>query len=82
MFTIGSEVRWASQAAGVTRVKVGRIVEVVEAYATPKTPLPGGLPTRRRDHVSYVVKAVAGGTQTESKRNYWPHVKGLESAGD
>lgn len=82
MFRVGSEVRWSSSAAGIMRTKVGRVVEVVDAYATPATPLPGGLPNRRRDHESYVVKGYAQGTQTESRRNYWPHAKGLESAGD
>lgn len=71
-FKVGDKVTWTSKAGGITRTKVGEVIEVVPARMVPVS-MPG-LMGRPRGYVSYVVRAVAVGTMTESIRAYWPHV--------
>ena len=75
MFNVGDRVEWSSQAAGIERLKIGEVVELV---------LPGHRPEARvdssgcvRDHVSYVVRAVAQGRRYRKSALYWPSVAGL-----
>lgn len=74
MFKLGDQVTWESQADGITRTKIGEVVEVVPACERPKTQIKGmGF---QRDHESYIVRA---SKTTDRKRTalYWPLVRGL-----
>ena len=78
MFNVGDKVEWTSQAAGTTRVKVGEVLEVVPPWTNPRTRLRE--PRFWRDHVSYVVRAVALGRKSGRASNYWPRVSALRPA--
>jgi hypothetical protein len=73
-FKVGDRVRWQSQAAGVLRVKVGQVVEVVPPCREPQSRGDFGMP---RDHESYVVRAIAVGRATKQARCYWPRASAL-----
>lgn len=77
IFTIGDEVTWTSQSAGITKTKTGVVVAVVypgepvnhaleHAHIRGRIKNPG---SARHDRQSYVVRA--GG------RLYWPRVNQL-----
>jgi hypothetical protein len=76
MFTVGTQVRWTSQAGGYRKTKVGIIVDVIPAFDYLTDYLPdeileqlgrGHLP---RTHESYIVRV--------GNKYYWPRVKNLE----
>ena len=73
-YEVGDQVSWESSAAGTTRRKKGVVVRVVPANQLPAQK---NLGIARRNHVSYVVSAIAEGTQTERKRLYWPRASQL-----
>ena len=75
-FMIGDRVTWTSQADGLTRTKVGEVVEAIPAQMGPTRIRGAGRP---RNHESYVVQA---SKQSDRKRTalYWPRVKHLKSA--
>jgi hypothetical protein len=84
-FKKGQLVTWTSQAGGNTKVKTGKIIEVVEAGKRPGTIPPGwhgwGVGNPRK-HKSYVVALVdkAGKPRTAKSYLYWPVVKQLAAA--
>lgn len=73
----GDRVQWKSQAAGMHRIKVGEVVEVVPPHTAPSSRGDSGMP---RDHESYIVRAVANGRQTQQPRCYWPRAVALALA--
>lgn len=73
--SIGTAVKWRSQANGGVKEKVGIIVDVLPAGARPSRELFPSLHKHSgcgfgRDHVSYVVMV--------GKRIYWPRAAALE----
>lgn len=72
-FKLGDRVRWTSQSAGFSVEKIGEIIEVVPAKASPQTKL--DRPGMGRDHESYVVRAKKPNGRSAK---YWPKVKYLE----
>ena len=77
-FLVGDSVTWSSQAAGATRTKVGRVVEVVPAKHRPKAKKKDN--GMRRDHESYVVhaRALRDDRKNNTPRLYWPRVSQLK----
>ncbi len=78
-FVVGDKVTWKSQAAGSWKTKVGTVVEVVRAGATPKTIRHLG--TRKVE--SYVVEVTYKPNQrgqVKKPERYWPVASGLEKA--
>lgn len=83
-FTVGDDVTWTSQSAGVAKSKTGIVEQVVPA---------GGYPDRERfeslyrgpgvglhrDHESYVVR-VPGKTAKSQGKVYWPRSLHLRAA--
>jgi hypothetical protein len=69
-FVVGDVVEWTSQAAGITRTKQGRVVEVVPPGKRSVMMLGMGL---SRNHESYVV-------HVKGRGKYWPIVSRLTSA--
>ena len=78
MFQLGDKVTWTSSAAGNTRTKLGEVIEVVPARAHPSAKVDGS--GGWRNHVSYIVRAIAQGTETSTRRLYWPRVAALSLA--
>ncbi len=73
--SVGDQVKWTSQSAGITRTKRGEVVEVVLERESPHTLLQSlGSP---RDHQSYVVRAYVEGADKKRYRKYWPKVSHL-----
>lgn len=72
MFKLGDKVKWTSSAGGVTRTKLGEVIEVVAPRMPPQEKVTDM--GRPRPHESYVVRAVAQGTETHTRRVYWPRV--------
>lgn len=72
---IGDRVEWTSQSAGVTRTKIGEIVDVVPAGTIPQKRSAIN-PGFSRNHESYIVRAEAEGRK--GTRVYWPRVSGLK----
>ena len=74
VFREGDYVTWTSQAAGRSKDKTGKIVEIVPPgqRAVSKLKDPGS----PRKHVSYVVE-VAGKTRAHTTKLYWPVVSKL-----
>lgn len=70
---INTRVKWTSSANGVTKEKVGRIVEIVPAGARPVISVDST--ATPRDHVSYVVKVDMGSTR--KPKFYLPRVSAL-----
>lgn len=77
--TVGTRVRWTSQAGGFAKTKEGLVVYVIPPKEYVREILQRNDRFRRevrdfsiflRDHESYVVRV--------GKRLYWPIVKGLE----
>lgn len=74
MFKTGEEVTWKSQAKGVMKVKVGKVLAILEPGQLPETLGFKNNKTLRgakspREVVSYIIQV--GNTV------YWPKVKGL-----
>jgi hypothetical protein len=66
MFNIGDRVEWTSQGGGISRKKVGEIVQIVPALERPDIKGWGNI----RGHESYVVRV-------KGKGRYWPRVSQL-----
>ena len=73
-FKVGDRVKWESQAAGISAVKIGDVIMVVPPGATPEIKGAG----MARAHESYVVLAKTD--YSNRKRTYWPLVHKLELA--
>jgi hypothetical protein len=69
-FKVGDRVEWTSQAAGVTRTKVGVVEHVVAPREDPGPMSKNRVPGMPRDHESYLVRVKGRGC-------YWPRVKAL-----
>lgn len=67
-FKVGDRVEWTSQAAGVSKTKVGEVEMLIPAGKRPEMKDVGNI----RDHLSYVVRA--------NGRAYWPRVSALRFA--
>ena len=79
-FKHGNFVTWTSQAGGITRTKLGEVVEVVPPRTKPNAVRGSGM---SREHESYVVKAsVIDGKPHQLRRTkrYWPKVELLNIA--
>ena len=79
VFAQGQEVVWKSQSAGYTKVKVGKVVALVDRDVEPNRALAAAgargtikNPGMVRDHLSYVIRA--------DGRLYWPRVSHLRPA--
>lgn len=77
---IGTRVTWESQSSSFTKKKVGEVIAVVPAGASPNDYIPEGFITNSPDgfgfsrkHESYLIKVDGRG-----KRLYWPRVKHLK----
>lgn len=74
--TIGSKVRWNSQAGGVWKVKIGTVVGIVPPEKDPRGFVPTGFIVKEagwggRDHESYLIQV------GRRRRLMWPLVKNL-----
>ena len=81
-FKVGDWVQWTSQAAGITRTKVGEVTHIIPPGQRPSNVVGCG---SGRDHESYVVLAylkekLAGVNLSRKRRSYWPAVSGLRVA--
>ena len=82
LFKVEDVVEWESQAAGISRIKRGPIVQVVreDTYPVGMGSVTLGAP---RTHETYVVRAsVVNGSEAQKRRTklYWPKVKYLKFA--
>ena len=78
-FKMGDRVKWESQAAGSSAVKIGEVIMVVPPGKVPEGIKGAGM---ARNHESYVVSAsveLASGKMSR-KRTYWPLPSKLELA--
>lgn len=83
-FTIGDAVTWSSQAAGISKIKHGTVVQVVPPKTYPEREqfvqlYRGSGVGLSRDHESYVVR-VPGKTEKSSGKLYWPRANALDHA--
>lgn len=77
-FQAGDRVQWTSSAAGTTKTKVGRVIEVVPPQRKPRTPM--DIAATWRDHESYVVEVVVARNGRPKRTLYWPRVAALARA--
>ncbi len=84
--SVGTKVRWTSQAQGHTRTKEGVIVDVIPPKQVPSTlkwpPLAQSGIGSSRQEVSYVIKVPPPPGSAAMPKIYWPRTAALQAVKD